>query len=463
MHDDQNSNVLDRSTADLDPFGSGWGNRYIDDLILRRIDRDLDDEYDEAWYHLTDVQFSTVAVTGLNARVHERVTYDAYGRARHHWGHDVNGDGAITTSGAKSDFGIIAAIVLGGGATITDATYRAEADINRDGVINGSDEAALGSAKTALAPGEISDRSATGPDSTIGWCGYVFVPETKFYHVRFRVYDTGLGRWKSRDPLEYVDGMGVYAYVRSLPLVATDPLGLDSGISPGRPLPSIYDYWSEEALQRMQDSYATYRKWIDERRKWNETDDCPEGLAPLWVCKAKLLGDDGIGGPQSALHHAYLACRNPFTWDPDDRTDDPLLRGKHPHPDGTAFRFIPVRFPQGPGGIITSPLFAPGYIVDDYNVLGRDPRNARCRKRCVDPDCKERACQIGPSPTPYVLFWDNCKHWADEVCPDLSDRGGPSGERRRSSPRSQQPRLLPPANQERPGQPGRPRSPRIGL
>jgi len=206
-----------------------WGNRYIDDLILRRIDRDLDDEYDEDWYHLTDVQFSTVAVieprTSLNARVHERVTYDAYGRARHHWGHDVNGDGAITTSGTKSDLSIIAAIVHGGGATITDASYRAEADINRDGVINGADEAALGSVKTALARGEISDRTSTGPDSIIGWCGYVFVPETKFYHVRFRVYDTGLRRWKSRDPLGYVDGMGLYEYVRGMPVGYLDTDG----------------------------------------------------------------------------------------------------------------------------------------------------------------------------------------------------------------------------------------------
>jgi len=230
MHDDQNFDALNRPTADLDPFGSGWGNRYIDDLILRRIDRDLDDEYDEAWYHLTDVQFSTVAVTeprtGLNARVHERVTYDAYGRARHHWGHDVNGDGAITTSGGGTDLSIITAIVLGGGATITDATYRAEADINRDGVINENDELALGSAKKARDPGEISDRTSTGPDSIIGWCGYVFVPETRFYHVRFRVYDTGLGRWKSRDPLGYVDGMGVYEYVNSDSVVGMDPTGL---------------------------------------------------------------------------------------------------------------------------------------------------------------------------------------------------------------------------------------------
>ncbi|MBX3375225.1 MAG: hypothetical protein KF817_15460, partial [Phycisphaeraceae bacterium] len=192
-----------------------WGIRYIDDLILRRIDTDLDGDVDHDWYHLTDVQFSTVAViaprTSQNARIHERLTYDAYGRARHHWGHDVDGDGAITTSGTGSDRAIIQAIhttSMTGSVNISESAYRAEADINRDGVINAADESALGSAKAALAHGEISDRSSSGPASIIGWCGYVFIPETQFYHVRFRVYDTGLGRWKSRDPMGYVDGMG---------------------------------------------------------------------------------------------------------------------------------------------------------------------------------------------------------------------------------------------------------------
>ncbi|MBX3372754.1 MAG: hypothetical protein KF817_02885 [Phycisphaeraceae bacterium] len=216
-----------------------WGNRYIDDLILRRIDTDLDGDVDHDRYHLTDVQFSTMAViaprTSQNARIHERVTYDAYGRARHHWGHDVNGDGALTTSGTDSDRGIIQTILAlsgTGSVPITDAAYRAEADINRDGLISSADVSALGSAKSALAPGEISDRSSgTGPDSIIGWCGYVFIPETQFYHVRFRVYDTGLGRWKSRDPLsERGSASNLVQFVRGWPIISLDPLGLvDTG------------------------------------------------------------------------------------------------------------------------------------------------------------------------------------------------------------------------------------------
>jgi len=211
MHDDQNFNALDRPTADLDPFGSGV--TFPSALREDRAHNEVNELFERD-------------LPGAGGEL--ELAYDAYGRARHHWGHDVNGDGSVSTSGSGTDLSIITAIVIGGGATITDATYCAEADINRDGVINENDELALGSAKKARDPGEISDRSSTGPDSIIGWCGYVFVPETKFYHVRFRVYDTGLRRWKSRGPLGYVDGMGVYEYVRSLSMVYTDCRGYSS-------------------------------------------------------------------------------------------------------------------------------------------------------------------------------------------------------------------------------------------
>jgi uncharacterized protein RhaS with RHS repeats len=40
---------------------------------------------------------------------------------------------------------------------------------------------------------------------------------------------TTLGRFTSRDPLGYVDGMSVYEYVRSMPLIGIDPLGQACG------------------------------------------------------------------------------------------------------------------------------------------------------------------------------------------------------------------------------------------
>jgi hypothetical protein len=52
--------------------------------------------------------------------------------------------------------------------------------------------------------------------------------------VRYRTYSPTLGRWLERDPAGYVDGMGLYEYVRGGAVAAVDPSGLQ--IAP--PLPS---------------------------------------------------------------------------------------------------------------------------------------------------------------------------------------------------------------------------------
>jgi len=62
--------------------------RYIDDIAARQ-QRDPLGTLEpgalvETWYHLTDTLFSTVVILDENAKVIERVSYDAYGNARHH-------------------------------------------------------------------------------------------------------------------------------------------------------------------------------------------------------------------------------------------------------------------------------------------------------------------------------------------------------------------------------------------
>ena len=46
------------------------------------------------------------------------------------------------------------------------------------------------------------------------------------YFYRARVYDSAKGRFLQQDPLGYVDGCNQYKFVRSSPVVRTDPLGL---------------------------------------------------------------------------------------------------------------------------------------------------------------------------------------------------------------------------------------------
>ena len=90
-----------------------WGGRYIDDIIMHREDGDGDGSFtssthDNTWWHITDVQFSTIAILDDAANVQERVKYDSYGRALHHDWRDVDGDRDYDSS----DRSIISSIAI---------------------------------------------------------------------------------------------------------------------------------------------------------------------------------------------------------------------------------------------------------------------------------------------------------------------------------------------------------------
>jgi RHS repeat-associated protein len=209
-------------SADLDRVQQYvWGTRYIDDIVLHRVDRNTDGDYvdagDGTWHHLTDAQFSSVCLVTNDGAVAERVTYAAYGEARHHLKADITGDGGVD----GDDLGQ----VLGAfGTAIVDPFYRSEADINRDGFINGDDLGqVLGAFGPPLAKGALSLPEV---DNAVGWDGYVFDRESGLYTVRFRTYETVLGRWIERDPAGYADGGNLQIMVADSPMSGLDPSGL---------------------------------------------------------------------------------------------------------------------------------------------------------------------------------------------------------------------------------------------
>jgi RHS repeat-associated protein len=73
--------------------------------------------------------------------------------------------------------------------------------------------------------GSWGSRSTSSYGNAILYAGYCYDAETGFYHVRNRMYHAQLGRWVTRDPLGYVDGMGLYEYCGTNPLLNSDPLG----------------------------------------------------------------------------------------------------------------------------------------------------------------------------------------------------------------------------------------------
>lgn len=219
---------LATTLADIDEVEQlVWGLRHIDDLAMRRVNANFAGGADTDWtdvgdragdQFLNDVQFSVVAVVDSGGALLERVEYDAYGQAQHHWRGDINGAGGVT----QADVDLADAAKT---KSIGQSGYNADADIDRDGTVEQSDVDAIDAQKgtAALATGRIS---AYG--NTVGWCGYRFNAGPNIYTVRYRHFDPtpGVARWLERDPAGYMDGASLYIYGGMGPLFGGDPSGL---------------------------------------------------------------------------------------------------------------------------------------------------------------------------------------------------------------------------------------------
>jgi len=78
---------------------------------------------------------------------------------------------------------------------------------------------------TILAADGITERQNSAIGNSYGFTGRRYDVETGFYYYRARYYVPERGRFIQRDPLGYVDGMGVYAYVGNNPVNYVDPEG----------------------------------------------------------------------------------------------------------------------------------------------------------------------------------------------------------------------------------------------
>ncbi|MCH7700524.1 MAG: RHS repeat-associated core domain-containing protein [Planctomycetes bacterium] len=94
-------------------------------------------------------------------------------------------------------------------------------------------------ALTLLCPQSLArhpGRTLTGVDQPFGHQGLLYEPEIGSYHNRARQFDPTILRFMQRDPLSLLamagggiqDGMNLYAYVRSSPLMYLDPYGESS-------------------------------------------------------------------------------------------------------------------------------------------------------------------------------------------------------------------------------------------
>ncbi len=256
-------------------FAGEGVSSYIDTVILR--DRDASSPWtsqaastlNERRYYVQNWRADVVALLTGDGKPWEFLRYSAYGEATVHPVADVNRDG-IVNSTDLTDYDAIPS--EGGDAAVG---Y----DLDFDGYVPGDstsvDEALLLDSYNANTGFNGTGRVGASSGNRKGYAGYEFDPVLLAYHVRHRVYLPEIGRWNKRDPLGYVDGMSLYAYVMSSPILYLDPLGLSivfewwEDFKDG--IREIIDYWSDpppvrqiiddssddEALDEVQDALDT--------------------------------------------------------------------------------------------------------------------------------------------------------------------------------------------------------------
>ncbi|MGD9689499.1 MAG: RHS repeat-associated core domain-containing protein [Phycisphaerales bacterium] len=207
--------------AGMDGHG---GSSYIDCVILRDRDNSSgwlaasDGVVEERRFILQNWRADVSAVCNTNGRPLERIKYSAYGTPITLTDIDYNSDKSID-SDDLGDF--------------INSPY----DWDLDGDTNSpadSDNDAFSDDYFAVAGNSYGRGvlSLAGIGNRIGYAGYIFDrfisgSDGGKWHVRHRVLDSGLGRWTRRDPLGYVDGMGLYEYGRANAASIADPNGTD--------------------------------------------------------------------------------------------------------------------------------------------------------------------------------------------------------------------------------------------
>jgi RHS repeat-associated protein len=69
-------------------------------------------------------------------------------------------------------------------------------------------------------------RAASGLPLNVGYTGHLWDATIQQYFAPFRYYNPAAARWTMRDPIGMVDGPNVYAYVKDVPTIYFDDLGL---------------------------------------------------------------------------------------------------------------------------------------------------------------------------------------------------------------------------------------------
>lgn len=191
-----------------------YGTQYIDERIVSY-------GFGVFFYH-TDANFNVLALSTWDGTVAERTRYTPYGQLvadKFYMPGDLDDDGDVDLS----DFTTFQTIV---GSEPGDEDWDRAADMNGDDLISSLDSPGL---NFHLNQPDDQFRVPGLPFSELGnpctFTSRVQDPETRLMYYRARQYSPATQRFVQRDPLQYVDGMNLYAYVAGNPITSRDPTG----------------------------------------------------------------------------------------------------------------------------------------------------------------------------------------------------------------------------------------------
>ncbi len=154
---------------------------------------------------------------------------------------------------------------------------------------------------TTSSTGTVTNKSKYSPfgegapvGTTFGFTGQRYDAETGLYYYKLRYYSPAIGRFLQPDPIPYIDGLNLFAYVSNDPFQFVDPLGLyqqtsrsSSNITTTTPPNS-----NKKKRQNFQQGGAINDPPVDQNGQYESMTLTPGGES-----SPKLGGGGGPGGP----------------------------------------------------------------------------------------------------------------------------------------------------------------------